>query len=68
MFSDGRSKRVVDRRGMRHNTDNSALEQRWYSMRQWYVDTFTLAGLFDMRFTCHVDEVDYVRRLQALPW
>lgn len=31
MFSDGRSETVIDRRGMRHDRNIGALEQRWSS-------------------------------------
>lgn len=33
MFSDGRSKTLADRRGKGHDTDISAWEQLWFSMR-----------------------------------
>lgn len=68
MFLDGRSKMMVDRRGMRHDTDNGARGRRWSAMRQWYAGTFFLFGPSDMPFFRHGNEVANVRRLDALFW
>lgn len=67
-FSDGRSRTLVDPRGMLHGTDIRAKERRGSAMCPWCAGTVSPAGLFDIPFIRLVEEVAYVRRLYELFW
>lgn len=43
MFSDGHGRTMIDRRGLRHDTDVCAWERRWASLRLWCVGTISPA-------------------------
>lgn len=66
MFSDGRNRTMVIRRGMLRDTDIGSWERRWLAMRPWFVSTVRPAEAFDMPFVCHVGEVAYVHFLYEL--
>lgn len=68
LFLDGRSRTMVVRRGMWHNTNIGARNPRWVSMCQWYANTFSSAEPFDRPLIRHVVEVANVRRLYTLFW
>lgn len=66
MCSDGQSGAMVDRHGMRHDTDIGAWERRRSATRPWCARTVSPTGPFYMPFFRHVDEVAYIRRLYEL--
>lgn len=66
MFSDGRSRTLVDPCGMCHDTAAGAWEQSRFCICQWCVGIVSPTGLFDMMVICHSNKAVYLRRVYAL--
>lgn len=65
MFSDGRNPKLLDRRGVRRETDFGAWKRCWLMVRRWCMGSFEPVGLFDVPIVLHEEEVEYLRRLRS---
>lgn len=61
MFSNGRNATMINRRGMRHDTDIGTWDRRWAMLCTWCPGIISPVGPFDLRFVRHKDDILYLR-------